>query len=163
MSVSEYALKRSVNAFSRIQCQVISNLRLDWRRTSPIQGKVQSASWTIIAFRIDNQFALVGTVSRLPLHLLPNGTSPMRYEPHLMKWVLLFTQSTHRYGHLFGTQSVLSVHHHINTCLTTGGCLTFLPYCNHASGGGRDLGLVSLCLYLVKIKLNSSDTSSKST
>ena len=67
MSVSEYALKRSVNELTRIWYQVISNLRLDWRRTSPIQGKVQSASWTIIAFRIDNQFELVGTVSRLPL------------------------------------------------------------------------------------------------
>ena len=135
--------------------QVISNLRLDWRRTSPIQGKVQSASWTIIAFRIDNQFALVGTVSRLPLRLLPNGTSPVRYEPHLMKWVLLFTQSTHRYGHLFGTQSALSVQHHINTCLTTGGCLGLhlLDNLLRAPRGARDLGLVSLCLYLVKIKL----------
>ena len=93
MSVSEYALKRSVNAFSSIWYLVISNLRLDWRRTSPIQGKVQSASWTIIAFRIDNQFALVGTVSLLPLHLLPNGTSPVRYEPHLAKWVLLLLRA----------------------------------------------------------------------
>ena len=67
MSVSEYALKRSVNAFSRIWYQVISNLRLDWRRTSPNKAKCNSASWTIIAFRIDNQFELVGTVSRLPL------------------------------------------------------------------------------------------------
>ena len=141
--------------------QVISNLRLDWRRTSPIRGKVQSASWTIIAFRIDNQFELVGTVSRLPLHLLPNGTSPMRYEPHLMKWVLLFTQSTHRYGHLFGTQSALSVQHHINTYQRTGECLTFLPYCNHASGGGRNLGLVSLCIFSKFITLKSTSKKSK--
>ena len=36
---------------------------------------------------------LEGTVSRLPLRLLPNGTSPVRYEPHLAKWVLLLLRA----------------------------------------------------------------------
>jgi hypothetical protein len=47
------------------------------------KAKCKSASWTIIAIRIDNQLALEGTVSRLPLSLLPNGPRRVRYEPHL--------------------------------------------------------------------------------
>jgi hypothetical protein len=77
------------------------------------KAKCKSASRTIIAIRIDNQSNLEGAVSLSPLCLLPNGTSPMRYEPHLAKWVLLFTQSTHRQNHLLRTQFLLRVHHHV--------------------------------------------------
>ena len=54
-------------------------------------GKARSESRTIKRNRIDNlDFAIKGgTVSRLPLSLLPNGTPLVRYEPQLMRWVLL--------------------------------------------------------------------------
>jgi len=129
MSVSEYALKQSVNAFSRIRYQVISYLRLDWRRTSPIKAKCNSASWTIIAIRIDNQFELVGTVSRLPFTcLLQRYYLPT--EPHQCDtnhiWqrgcCFLLRAPIGRIIYL-ELSSLLRVQHHINTCLMTGGRL----------------------------------------
>ena len=76
----------------------------------------------------------------------------MRYEPHLAKGVLLFTQSTHRYGHFFRTQSVLSVQHYVNICKSANGCLGLRLLDNgvNAPKGARDLGLVSLHISIYK-------------
>ena len=88
---------------SLVSSNLLSAVGLETHFAYPRQSAILRPG-PIIAIRIDNQFELVGTVSRLPLHLLPNGTSPERYEPHLAKWVLLFTQSTHRQDHLLRTQ-----------------------------------------------------------
>ena len=84
--------------------------------------------------------------------LSPNGTSPVQYELHLAKRVLLFTQSTHRYSHLFRTQSVLSVQHYVNICKSANGCLGLRLLDNgvNAPKGARDLGLVSLHISIYK-------------
>lgn len=85
MMLASLTLVNLLNEAAFCYILVILVLRVDWRRTLPIQTKYVSASWTLQLIRVENQNILGGTVSRLPLNLLPNGTLQVRHEPHLGK------------------------------------------------------------------------------
>ncbi len=86
------------------------------------------------------QIALGGAVSRSPLNLLySNGIRRVQHELHLGERVLLLLRAPIDRIIFLKLSSCLEFYN--VKYLKYGYCLAFLPYCNHASGGGKNLGI----------------------